>query len=165
MAATLRKLRLDAVQSSMEQKLGLVDWLRSAQLALGWAAVLVILSVAVAVLLYQVSQTALIGRNAQLIRRELDSMRRENTVLRLRIAEMQAQTARQQSGLAVALPTAEERPAVEYLTVQTLPTPLPAEAAAADLALPDPPETFGAALAEAVRTAIGPYLTGVSRGR
>lgn len=65
-------------------------WLSHAQIALGWAIVLLLLGTVGAVYLGQASRTALIGREAQFLEEESEFIRDENAILEQRIAEAQS---------------------------------------------------------------------------
>lgn len=65
-------------------------WLDSAQMALGWAVILVILAIASGVYLQQVSHTAITGRSAELLEIELSELRYDNNQVRQQISKGQS---------------------------------------------------------------------------
>ncbi len=120
-------------------------WLDSTQAALGWAVVLVILAIASSVYLQQVSRTALIGRNAELLDFELSVVRQENNEVRQEITFQQSLRAMEQrtaqSGVQFVEPVVS---AEEYIQVII---PAPRVEAPPLVELPDrPPERFADAL-------------------
>ncbi|MGB1250364.1 MAG: hypothetical protein ACPG8W_07010 [Candidatus Promineifilaceae bacterium] len=122
-----------------------VQWLRSAQLAIGWAVMLLILGAAAGVYLHQVSTTALVGRNAELLDIELHSLRETNAQVRQQIALMQSLDRMQERTYSYNLQFIDSSPeAIEYLEV-IIPAPVasPPEAIAP---LVPPPDSLGQAL-------------------
>lgn len=67
-----------------------VHWFTQAQLVLGWAIVLVVLSLVGAVYLNQASQIALVGRSTQLLQADLERIRQDNSEIEQQIAEAQS---------------------------------------------------------------------------
>ena len=70
--------------------LHLIEWLNSAQLALGWAIILLMLAIAGGIFLAQVSRTALAGRNAQILNEQIRVVQTQNAVMRQQIAAGQS---------------------------------------------------------------------------
>ena len=79
-------------------------WLDSAQAALGWLVILVILAIASGVYLQQVSRTSLIGRNAELLGFELTDIRQANNELRQKITFAQSLDEMQRRSVVLGIP-------------------------------------------------------------
>lgn len=77
-------------QPHVRQGTNFLEWLKSAQLAVSWAIVLLMLAIAGGIFLAQVSQTALAGRNAQLLTEQIRVMQTKNAVMRQELAEKQS---------------------------------------------------------------------------
>lgn len=137
----------------------LTKWLDSAQAALGWAVILVILATASGVYLQQVSRTALIGRNAELLGFELTSIRQENNEVRQKITYAQSldemQRRSRELGLQYVDPliSAEDYVQVVVPAVDIAPPPVVAPIA-------KPPKTFG----EALTIFLTDYINTLGRG-
>ncbi len=134
-------------------------WLDSTQAALGWAVVLVILAIASSVYLQQVSRTALIGRNAELLDFELSEVRQANNEVRQEITfqqslrEMERRSAQSGSQYVEPVISAEAYIQVIIPAPELPPPPL--------VTLPErPPERFS----EAVRLYIVNYFSTLGRG-
>ena len=136
-----------------------VQWLRSAQLAIGWAVMLLILGAASGVYLHQVSTTALVGRNAELLDLELHAQRESNAQLRQQIALLQSlenmQTRTQGYGMQFVDSSPET---IEYLEV-VIPPPVVATPEPSAPRVP-PPDTLG----QAIRLLIYENVSVLGRG-
>ncbi len=77
-------------QPRVRRGVNLLEWLQSAQLAVSWAIVLLILAIAGGIFLAQVSQTALAGRNAQLLTEQIRVVQTQNAVMRQELAAKQS---------------------------------------------------------------------------
>jgi hypothetical protein len=93
-------------------------WLTQAQIALGWAIVLLLLGSVGALYLGQAVNTALIGRNAQFLEYELEELRDQSALMEQEIAEAQSVTLLQdraaEEGLAFVRPNPNE---IEYVDI------------------------------------------------
>ncbi len=72
-----------------EMQHGMLQWLRSAQAAIGWAVILVIIGTGIGIYLQRVSQTALTGRHAEQMYVELKQLEFENSLRREAISNEQ----------------------------------------------------------------------------
>lgn len=141
----------------------LPKWLHNAQLALGWGIILLMVGLASGVYLSQVSQTALVGRNAELLSIELRDLRFENAKLRQQIAEAQSLARMQAQTQTLGLGYVNADPAeVEFLTV-IVPAPQPTPEPLRDRIQPAPP-TIEIVLWDAIRANISALVTGAFRG-
>lgn len=140
-------------------------WLNSAQAAFGWAVVLAILAIASGVYLQQVSRTALIGRNAELLAFELSELRYDNRQIQQQITEaqalskMQARTEQGQQVFVNAQPQPED-----YITVVVPESAELATPAATEPTRPIPPATFSEALKLHIVNYVGALGRGVANG-
>ena len=140
-----------------------VQWLRSAQLAIGWAVMLLILGAAAGVYLNQVSNTALAGRNAELLDLELHAQRESNAQLRQQIALQQSLDNMQSRTFSFALQFIDSGPeTIEYLEV-VIPPPVTPTPAPAPPRVP-PPDTLGQALQLLVYENVSVLGRGFSNG-
>lgn len=124
-----------------------LTWLGETQAALGWAVILVLAAIVGTLYVGQASRIAATGRSVQLMQRDLEDLRRENSVLEREIAE--AQALEQLEARARSLGFVRARPEeIEYLIVENYPaqptvgvqpmvTPAP---------LPEPADTIWQAL-------------------
>ena len=134
-------------------------WLESAQMALGWAVILVILAVASGVYLQQVSQTAITGRSAELLDIELSDLQYANNQVRQQITKEQSLLAMERRSNSYTQPfVAPVISAEDYvrIVIPAADAPLPPLIEAPVL----PPETF----AEALRLHIVNYFRALGRG-
>lgn len=122
-----------------------VQWLRSAQLAIGWAVLLLILGAACGIYLNQVSSTALVGRNAEILDLKVHAQRESNAQLRQKIALQQSLDNMQKRTFSYALQFVDSSPeTIEYLQV-VVPAPEPPAPTPQAPRLP-PPDTLQQAL-------------------
>lgn len=134
-------------------------WLENAQAALGWAVILGILAIASGVYLHQVSQTALIGRSAELLDYELASLRYENNQMRQEITFQQSLDVMEQRTLQDGdrfvrpVVTAEEYIRVVVPSSEAPPPPV-------IVSIERPPERF----ADALRIHLANFINTLGRG-
>lgn len=76
-------------RQAIEMQRGMVQWLRGAQAAIGWAVILVIVGTGIGIYLHRVSQTAITGRHAEQMYVELKQLEFENSLRREQIANEQ----------------------------------------------------------------------------
>jgi hypothetical protein len=152
-------------RQAVEMQRGLVHWLRSAQAAIGWAVILVIVGTGIGVYIQRVSQTALTGRHAEQMYVELKQLEFENSLRREKISNEQeiyrmlSRTNDAAGGSRFIAPDSAES---IYLPIEIpgapapVVTPLPA--------LPAPPETMGEVLWLLLMENIHSFGRGVSNG-
>lgn len=130
-----------------------------AQAALGWAVILVLMTLIGTIYLIQASHVAETGRRVQLLQINLGDLKRQNATLERSIAEGQAldqlQTAARQLGFVVALP--ED---IEYVIVPNYPSEIVAEATPTAVVTAEPIEHIEEALWLVVRA----NITNLTRG-
>lgn len=121
------------------------QWLENAQVAIGWAIVLVIIGVASGIYLTEVSQTAIIGNNANLLQRRLAAVRDENANVRQAIATEQSINYIKSRAAELNLEYLPTNPSnIEYITV-VVPAPKQPEVEVVEPPKP-PPATIQEAL-------------------
>ena len=141
-----------------------LKWLNSAQTAIAWAVILVILAIASGVYLQQVSKTAIVGRNSELLDFQLTEMRYNNSQIRQRITVEQSLATMQERSTTSGIPFQEVNPvAAEYLQVVVEPPPIEAPAPARTVDLP--PATIGEALKIYLLDYFATFGRGVADGR
>lgn len=139
------------------------NWFSQATVAIGWGVGLVILAVVGTIYLGQASQTALAGRNAQLLEGELDEVRQENAVLEQSIAESQSLETVVTRAEALGLQFEQPDPAeIEYIDVVVAPPA--ATAAPLPAAVRQAPDSIGEALWLVARNSMNQFSQGESRG-
>ncbi len=139
-----------------------LKWLNSAQITILWAVVLVVLAISLGIYLQQVSKTAIVGRNTELIDRQVTKLRDSNNLILRKITIEQSLATMQQRSFATGALFQEVDPAsAEYIEViiepqvdETTPTVLTLElppdtfAGAAKIYLRDYFQTFGRGVAD-----------------
>lgn len=145
--------------AAVQMQRGLLAWLNSAQAATAWGTLLLILGIAAAVYLHQVSQTAIVGRIIMGTQISLDQLRAANSLLRQEIATEQALETLEARAVALNRPYGR----IELTTIEYLPVTVPPAVVAAPPAPPAPPppiETIG----EALRLFVRQNVTILARG-
>ncbi len=153
-------------RQATEMQRGMVQWLRSAQAAIGWAVILVIVGTGIGIYIQRISQTALTGRHAEQMYVELKQLEFENSLRRETISNEQeiyrllSRTNNAAGGSQFIEPSSAE---AVYLPVEIpgapapVVTPLPAP--------PAPPETIGEVLWLIVLDNFNSFGRGVSDGQ
>lgn len=152
-------------RQAKEMQRGLVQWLRGAQAAIGWAVILVIVGTGIGVYIQRISQTAITGRHAEQMYVKLKQLEFENSLRREKIANEQ-EIYRLQSRTNSA--TGES----QYIAPSSaesiyLPIEIPGEPAPIVTSLPPPPappETIGEVLWLLVMEKVNSFGMGVSDG-
>ena len=144
---------------------GMVDWLRSAQAAIGWAVIVIIVGAAVGVYVQRVSQTAITGRHAEQMFIKLKQLEFENSLRRQEISNEQeiyrmlSKSSDAGGNNQFVAPSSADS---IYLAVE-----IPSPAVTAAEPAPEtvaPPESIGEVLRLLLSETFGPLGRGVSNG-
>jgi cell division protein FtsB len=142
-------------------------WLTQAQLALGWAIVLLLLGSVGALYLGQASQAALIGREAEFLESDLETLQDENLELEQHIAEAQSVSALEARARDMGLNFIRPKPdEIEYIdeTVFIAPSaPVTLQPENESTAAATLPDTVGEALLILVQNNFSQLFEGESR--
>lgn len=153
-------------RQAIEMQRGMVQWLRSAQAAIGWAVILVIVGTGIGVYIQRISYTAITGRHAEQMYVELKQLEFENSLRREEIAneqELYRMLARSNDAAGESRFIAPSAAESIYLPIElpgepapvVTPTPLP----------PAPPATIGEVLWLLFMEKVNSFGMGVSDGQ
>jgi cell division protein FtsL len=147
------------------EQLRRLQTLTEAQAALGWGVILILAALVGTIYVSQASRIATVGRRVQILQNDLENLKRENTTLERKIAEIQSLDRLQQEAIRLGFVPAQPDD-IEYIIVPEYPvnasestsfTPPPVAT------LTPPPETIGDALWLYVSSRISDFIHGEAR--
>jgi len=136
--------------------------LTEAQAVLTWGVILALAAMVGGIYLFQTSTIATVGRKVQVLRNELNEVKRFNSELERDIAEAQSLDRLQEEALRLGYIRAQPTD-VEYIVIPNYPVDVPVDVAEARDTRPDLPETIGGALWLYIRSSVGGLMRGESR--
>ncbi len=136
--------------------------LTEAQAVLTWGVILALAAMVGGIYLFQTSSIATVGRTVQVLRSDLDEVKRFNSVLERDIAEAQSLVRLQEEALRLGYIKAQPTD-VEYMVIPNYPVDVPVSVTEANDARSDVPETIGEALWIYIQSSVGGLMRGESR--
>jgi hypothetical protein len=136
--------------------------LTEAQAVLTWGVILALAAMVGGIYLFQTSSIATVGRTVQVLRSDLDEVKRFNSVLERDIAEAQSLVRLQEEALRLGYIKAQPTD-VEYMVIPNYPVDVPVSVTEAKDARSDVPETIGEALWIYIQSSVGGLMRGESR--
>jgi cell division protein FtsL len=136
--------------------------LTEAQAVLTWGVILALAAMVGGIYLFQTSSIATVGRQVQVLRNDLDEVKRFNSELERDIAEAQSLDRLQEEALRLGYIRAQPED-VEYMVIPNYPVHVAVSVAESRDARPERPETIGEALWLYIQSSVGGLMRGESR--
>lgn len=136
--------------------------LTEAQAVLTWGVIMALAALVGGIYLFQTSSIARVGRQVQLLRSDLNEVKRLNADLERDIAEAQSLDRLQEKALRLGFQRAGPE-VVEYVVIQDYPVTVPETVDFQSASRPVPPESIGEAFWILLRGSIGDLIRGESQ--